>query len=467
MKRVAIKAAVIMLAGVAGFGLAALATLAQTPEGDQARPPDFFIEAEVNNTTPYLGQQIIYVVSRYQATEFPNRPYYEDHPFTGFWNTPLIQRPIFTTTRDGQEYRVHQTHIALFATRPGAIRLDPARLVIPGNGREADTILESQAIELQIKPLPANAPPDFKGAVGQFDISARLSGAEGQVNQALTLILEIKGTGNIETLVEPGPPDLPNWRLLDSEMTTEIPLSKEVVKGSRQFIWTLVPGRAGDQQIPPIAFSYFDPETERYQTISTGPIPITIQPNPASAFSPNTSPPLKQEVKRLSGDIRHIKAVPARLNRIRLTAVSYFLFYLVGAVLPLLAIGAAWAWRQWRRYRFADTPQARRRRAYRQAKTLLAGARRSAGDPFVIARRALLDYLSDKLDQSLNGLTSDQLTDRLKRAGLDPKLIEAVDTLLAQAEAGRFAPSPEARLASQTLLARTQRLIEDLEAFFR
>lgn len=467
MRRAAIKAIVIILAGLAGLWLAALAPLAQTPEGEPARPPYFFIEAEVNYASPYLGQQIIYVASRYQALEFPNRPYYEDHPFTGFWNTPLIQRPLFTTTLDGLEYKVHQTHIALFATRPGPITLDPARLVIPSDGREADTILESQAIELFIKPLPDNAPPDFKGAVGQFDLSAWISSAEGEVNQPLTLILEIKGAGNIDTLVEPTLPDLPNWRLLESEMATETPLAREVVEGSRRFIWTLVPGRAGDQHIPALVFSYFDPVTERYHTLRTDPIPVTIQPNPAAILAPHTSPPLKQEIKRLGGDIRHIKPAPASLNRIRLTPVSYLLLYLSGLALPLLAIGAAWAWQEWQRYNLADTPQARRRRAYPQAKVLLAGARRSPGDPFVTARRALLDYLSAKLGQSLNGLTSDQLIARLERAQLDPTLVEAVAALLAQAEAGRFAPSSETPLSSQALLARTRRLIEDLERFFR
>lgn len=69
------------------MGVFAAQVQSQTPE---AAAPDFFIKAEVENTNPYLGQQVTYIVSRYQAIDFPNPPHFEEHPFTGFWHTPLF-----------------------------------------------------------------------------------------------------------------------------------------------------------------------------------------------------------------------------------------------------------------------------------------------------------------------------------------------------------------------------------------
>src|SRR5688572_17420605 len=79
-------------------------TLAQTP--DETPTPDFFIKAEVDNTNPYMGQQITYLVKRYQAVSFPNPPYYEDQLINGFWSLPLIQRPSYTETIRSEERRV-------------------------------------------------------------------------------------------------------------------------------------------------------------------------------------------------------------------------------------------------------------------------------------------------------------------------------------------------------------------------
>jgi hypothetical protein len=440
------------------------AALAQSPDRSADPAPDFFIEAEVNNLEPYLGQQVIYTVTRYQAIDFPHPPYYEDHPFTGFWSTALIQRPPYTTTIAGRTYRVRQTHLALFPTRPGPVTLDPARLVIPGDIPENDLVLESQAISLEVRPLPANPPPDFKGAVGQFELKSHLNEAEGQVNQPMTLVVEISGAGNIETLSEPVLPNLANWRFLKSEVITNVPLAKEVVKGSRRFIWSVVPGRDGQQQIPAIAFSYYDPQTNTYQTISSEPILVTILPDPVKgAASPALQPGPKQEVRLLGGDIRHIKPVPARLNTAEFTWETSLVFYGVCSLLPLWLVGGAWAWQKRRQQWLANTPEARRRRAGQQAKNLLARAQLSKADSFVVIRQTLTNYLADKLNRPVAGLTSDQLIDLLETARLNPKLIQRVQDLLTQLEVSRFAPVAAGQSSTQALISEARALIDDLE----
>lgn len=433
-------------------------------QGPDTPAPDFFIEAEVNNPAPYLGQQIIYTLNRYQAIAFSRPPYYEDHPFIGVWHTFLIQRPPYMTTIAGREYRVHQTHIALFPTRPGPITLDPARLVIPSDGPEADIILESRPISLMVRPLPSDSPPTFRGAVGQFEIEARLSALEGKVDQAMSLIVEVTGAGNIETLVEPILPVLPKWRLLESEVTTDIPLSKEVVKGTRQFIWAVVPKEAGEQQIPPIDFSYYDPQDNAYHTIHTGSILAVILP--AETGPAASGPPIKQEIIRLGGDIRHIKPAPASLDIPSLSSQAYLTGYLICSILPLLIIAAAWGWQRRRHYWLADTPEARRRRAAYKAKRMLALAQHPHIDPMVLIRQTLLEYLADKLDRPIAGLTSNQLIDLLKAARLDPDLIRRTQTLLGQVESSRFAPVAIDQVSTQALLASAHSLIIDLENSF-
>jgi hypothetical protein len=446
--------------------------LAQSEGNEKLQAPDFFIEAEVDNLTPYVGQQITYSLRRYQATEFPNQPHYEKHPLPGFWDIPLIQRPSYTTTLAGREYLVHPTHIALFPISAGSITIDPAKLIIPGDGPEADIVLPSEAINLQVQSLPAGAPRNFRGAVGQFEINAKFNTMESRADEVLSLIVEIKGNGNIETLLEPALPNLQHWSWPgttrpQAQVTTNVPLSKDLVKGSRQFAWQVIPSQAGAQYFSAIRFSYFDPQTNTYRTISTDPIPITILPGENSSTFTGPLPGNKQEVRRLGGDIRHIKSVPVTLVKNGLA------FRILGQpltwsciILPLLAIGGAWFWQSWQQRQLADTPQARRRRARRTARKILAATQQANADAYTIVRQALTGYLSDKLNQPITGLTTDRLIELLHEVRLNPQLTRRIRTLLAQIDASRFAPSSGEQSTTPPVIASARTLIDDLEEFF-
>jgi hypothetical protein len=139
------------------------------------------------------------------------------------------------------------------------------------------------------------------------------------------------------------------------------------------------------------------------------------------------------------------------------------LFHLLCLVLPVLAVGGVWGW-QWRRHnRPADTLQARRRRAARQARAVLAKGKSAGADPFAVVHQALLGYLSTKLDQPMTGLTSDRLRAQLDPLDLEPALVERLQALLLEVEAGRFGPAAGRPEASQALFDRARRLIEALE----
>ena len=444
----------------------AASAAAQTPEGESSAPPEFFIEAEVDNLEPYLGQQITYTIRRYQATEFPDQPHYEVHPFAGFRNTPLLQRPVYTSAIAGREYLVHPTHIALFPTVPGRLIIDPTRLVIPGDSGEADTIVASEAIFLEVQPWPPDSPTNFDGAVGQFEIAAEFSESVVDVDQPVRLVVTIKGTGNIEALAEPTIPVMQNWRFSGSsgsQTTSNVPLSQNVVEGIRRFEWQLVPLEAGSQFFPGIEFTYFDPQTETYDSLRTGPISITVLPLEDESTFVSPLPETKQEVRRFTSDIRHIKPVPTDINvRVEIAGLRQTL--LLGClILPLAAVGGAWYWRYRHSRRPIARPKTRRRQARRKARKVLATAQRSGGDANVAVRIALTEYLEDTLGRSVTGLTTDQLVTVLNESRLDPDLVARIRALLARVDAHRFAPIDDEAASTRSLIASTRVLIDDLD----
>ncbi len=454
----------LLFLGVSLFWITGLSQ-AQSP-GDA---PHFFIKAEVDNRTPYKGQQVTYLIKRYQTVEFPNRPYYDDHPFTGFMHTSLIQRPSYIEIINQREYTVHPTHLALFPNTSGPLTLAPARLIIPGDTPLADIIVESEAIDLQIQPLPDGAPSHFNGAVGQYEIEAKFSPAEVEYNQIVNLIVTIKGTGNISTLLAPHLPEIDIWDYgmfgLGGDITDNIPLSKDVVKGSRQFSWPIYPLTAGQQFFPAIRFSYFDPQSGTYQSIRTEPIAINVIANDAndSTFvSPIAEFP--QEVRRLGGDIRHIKPVPTGLSYNSYNYNVMRLSFLLGCFLVSgVTISGTALWKWWRRRQLDNTPKARWRRAKKQAIQILVTDSQLEADPYSIAKQALITYLSNKLAQPITGLNSDQLTAIFNQIYLNPELTQRIMETLDHTDTGQFAPVAQVQ---PTIITDTKTLINDLEQFF-
>lgn len=439
-----------------------------TPSGQEPgaiEGQDFFVEAQIDNPKPYLGQQITYTFRLYQAAGFIGQPDYQPPAFTNFWSQTIATQPTYNKSADGRDYIVTEIHTALFPANLGPVTISPAKIVIP-NFPYQDIVLETEPLTIDVQSLPDGAPAEFKGAVGQFEIKAGLSENETAVNEPVTLIVEIKGAGNIEALVEPPLPKLPNWRVFESQAKSTVEVQGDTVYGTRRFERLIVPGQAGNFTIPPINFTYFDLEAGQYRTINSQSIPVVVKPGQGEDLPPPVviPGPIKQEVALLAGDIRHIKPVPPSLSNQETSLLNQPLYWSAW-ILPVLLVGGMWIWQNRRQYLLMNAAYARSQSARRVAQKRLAEAQRSGADSYAAAHRALLGYLSDKLDRPTAGLTNDSLVTLLKTTKLTSELIERVQDTLAQIDVGRFAPGGEAAVGS--FISETHQLINDLEKRFK
>ena len=427
---------------------------------------DFFVEAEVDNPTPYLGEQIIYTFRLFQASNFLGQPDYKPPAFTDFWSSEILSQPRYNTEAEGRQYLVTEIRAALFPANLGEITIDPATLVIPGGLFNPDVKLETNPVQVQVKPLPDGAPEDFSGAVGQYEITARLSESETKVNEPVTLRIDIEGTGNIQTVTEPQMPELNNWRIFESQTSTKVENSRDILRGTRTFERLVVPGQAGDLTFPPVSFSYYDPQSERYQTISSQPIPISVLPDDAAAAPPpvivRPDGDNRLTVELASADIRHIKPAPSSLRFPAGAASAGEIALACLWALPVLLVSSAFVWQRRRQRLQEDVAFARDVRARREALRLLVQAE-TATHSADAAGRALLRYLSDKLNTPTVGLTTDNLIKLLQENRLDPTLVERVKILMYQIDIERFAPVAGSRTR---LINDTKQLIQDLEKAF-
>ncbi|MCB0210025.1 MAG: protein BatD [Anaerolineae bacterium] len=431
---------------------------------------EFFVIADVDNPNPYLGQQIVYTFRIYQALGFPpGQPDYTPPSFTDFWSHEIVAPSHYTVDLNGIGYTVTEIMTALFPANLGSITIEPASLVIPGGLLSPDIRLEAEPVQVEVKPLPEQGKPEnFSGAVGQYNIRATLSESQVVINNPVTLLIEIEGIGNIQTLAEPPLPEMAEWRLFETKSFSDINTENGKVGGTRTFERLVVPGQTGELTFEPISFSYYDPEAQVYRTISTEPLGITVLPDDSQPALPTVvdfNNSQEEAMNVITSDIRHIKPVPSSLRIGAALSGLGQVVYWAGWILPLFIVAAVQIW-QHRRERLQKDPAfARDQRAKRQAfSTLNEVQSADSKERASAAGRALLNYLSDKLNKPTSGLTTAGLLQLLRQSRLQTRQIERIEALLNQIDIGRFAPISAGD--AESITEETRQLIDDLEKSF-
>ena len=127
----------------------------------------------------------------------------------------------------------------------------------------------------EVLPVPtAGRPADYRGAVGNYRIVTQANPATVDAGDPITLNIGIAGTGPMELVQAP-----PLFE--QSELTKDFKVADESLAGfvqddTKLFSTTIRPRREGITEIPAIRFSFFDPESETFQTVTSDPIAITV-----------------------------------------------------------------------------------------------------------------------------------------------------------------------------------------------
>jgi hypothetical protein len=440
---------------------------ATAPTSTEFRGQRYFVEAEVDNPTPSIGEQVNYIFRFYEAFDAFGQPQYEAPAFTGFWTENQTEQSQYQVQAGGQFYNVTELRTVLFPSLMGPVTIEPARLTVSGGFFSSGAQLQTQPVSLDVKPLPAGAPPSFHGAVGQFSLSGTLDTTQTRVNVPITWRVTLAGRGNLSALPDPVWPEMAGWRSFESQATTNTQFQNGQVVGERVFERLLVPEAEGEHTIPALEYTYFDPAAGAYQTLTTEEVPVSVAPgDPAAPEAQNYAPAVpggnKESVEQLATDIRHVKPVPPNLRMGDRSVTESPLYWLAWGV-PLLGIVGNFVWQRRQRFWQNNAGLARSSQARKKAKKALARAQSGKGDVYSAAGQVLTDYLADKLDQPVAGLTYQALATLLEEQGLRPGLIERVGVCLTDAELGRFSPEANDPAHAANLLKEIDVLIGDLE----
>jgi hypothetical protein len=149
-------------------------------------------------------------------------------------------------------------------------------------------MIKSDAVTLEVKPLPPGKPADFSGAVGNFNMTVEANPKSVQVGDPITVTSTIAGRGNFDRVTAPTLEDDRGWHKYPP--SSKFKQDDEVgISGTKTFETVLSPNEK-KQQISPFVFSFFDPAKENYVTLRNDAIPVTVQGGPAVAAAAPKEP---------------------------------------------------------------------------------------------------------------------------------------------------------------------------------
>jgi hypothetical protein len=282
---------------------------------------NIFLKVDVDKTNVYEGEQITATYKLY--TRLPTNSSVTKVPaFKGFSakDIELPNPPQATEERvNGELFKVFTIRkTLLFPLQSGTLELDPVEVdnqvqlvkVLNDNKRKRSNDpfqdffndpgsrdpffddffnrpevsyehvpykIQSAPINITVKPLPVDTrPTSFTGAVGKFNMTATVDKTNLSTDDALTLKVNISGQGNVNLLNAPKLEVPPVFEKYDPKVSDNIEKNSNPLSGNRQFEFVLMPLEAGEQTIPPVEFSYFDPAANSYKTITSDAFHINV-----------------------------------------------------------------------------------------------------------------------------------------------------------------------------------------------
>ena len=426
---------------------------------------DLFMTLSLDRTDVVVGEPVIATLKLYQRVNIAGFENVSFPSFNGFWSQEIEAPTNIEFSRevyDGQIYNAALLRkFVLIPQQQGKVKIDPAEMTCLVNIRVSSggtsifdgffddyrTVrkrVATQPVTMNVSPLPAGAPASFAGGVGQFRISAKVSRDTLKTHEAASLLVTVSGTGNVSLLEAPKIVFPPDMEVYDTKVSEKI--DKNGLSGSKFYEFPFIPRSHGDFLIEPVKYSYYDVDQKRYVTLETSPIPLTVlrgSETESSGIVISGSTP--KDVKNLASDIRFINMKDSSL-----VAKGHFFVGSAGfwIILSVLLVLAAICWTALRSFaaRRADIVGMKNRKATKMALKRLQLANTFLKQNLYTAfyeelHKALLGFVSDKLNIPVAELSRDRISESLSENGTDSQMTESFISLLDACEFARYAPS--------------------------
>lgn len=424
---------------------------------------DAFIRAIVSKSNLYEQEGFTVTFRLYTTLNVVNFGKIQFPEFEGFMVEEIdlpVNKQLQMERYNGRNYYTADLRkTLLFPQRPGKITIPSGSLEmvfsVP-SGKKVSSFFGPQEVmvdvkkemrtnplDIDVKPLPEPKPTNFANAVGSFTMKPVISKTDSRANEAITLQLEISGTGNLKLIRNPEIVFPENFEQYDPKVDNIVNATTNGLTGMRRIEYMVIPRYEGTYNIPPVEFTYFDPRTASYTSLTTPGYELNI-----AKGDPNTSPATsfvnRQDVK-VEQDIRFLITDDPdyqRRDSFFVGSIGYWLWLL----LPLIMLITLYLIYRKQVRENANVALMRNRKAnkiafkrLKKAEQYLRGQKRE--DFYEELLRALWGYFSDKLSIPVARLSRDNVETELKSYGISEELTDRFLKILDSCEFARYAPS--------------------------
>lgn len=312
-----------------------------------------------------------------------------------------------------------------------------------GMGRETRRFtLTTEPATLRVLPLPKEGvPPGFGGAVGQFVLSLVASPTNVSAGDPITVRIEISGRGNFDAVQIPEQPGWTGFRLYPptANYETQDPLG---LSGTKRFEQVATPESPTLTQLPPLVFSYFDPEARAYKTLRSPVIPIRVNAGANTPLVPNIAG------GRAATNVATPDLLPLRPHlgavMVAQSSLATEPWFVALSLAPLTVWAGLAGWRRARDAGRRDAAANERRRWRKQLDEDLAALRTLAKQQDSAAFhatlfRALQILLGLRLHQPPPGITEGALEELGRQPDVSAETVASLHRLFQAANQARYA----------------------------
>lgn len=256
-----------------------------------SKSDNFFIKAEVSDRSVYPGQQILLKFKLYTAVEIAGiRTEYEPDLREFKVQDIDLDLPVQNEMINNRSFSVYTIKAyVLYPLKTGQLVIPSGKFLIEiPDGKSGNLFFQSTKqyhlttgnLKISVKKLPANEPPNFNGQVGDFKIKSRVTSKDQTTDEAFSMVVEIESDAFENSVIAPDLPGyLKDFEIYDPKIISQSQTFRDgKLISSRSFEYLIVPKREGKQTIS-LPYTFFDPQKEKYISISTEPIEINIKKN--------------------------------------------------------------------------------------------------------------------------------------------------------------------------------------------
>jgi hypothetical protein len=271
---------------------------------------NLFMKVMVNKRNCYVGQPVVATFKLYSRLQ-SKTDIVKNPGFYGFTVQDMVALDDHLSASEiinGKKFDVHTIRtVQLYPLQAGIFTIDPmevlnkvefSRSIVnkkpeqvivegvfedsPKPANNDNTLLvenniSTRAITINVKPYPArNKPEGFQGATGKFKIKGYVDDRTIPSNEQGELIISIEGKGNFTQIIPPTIKWPEGIEGFDARITDSLDKSGSPLTGKRVFHFPFVSGKTGKFKLTGVSFSFFDPDSNNYRTITTSPVELVI-----------------------------------------------------------------------------------------------------------------------------------------------------------------------------------------------